>query len=54
MVFDLMEEGGASTRSRPLIERRSRVEALLGGVPDLIRFSRSFDGEDGVRLFNQV
>lgn len=32
MAFDLLEDRGADTRARPLAERRSRLEGLLGGI----------------------
>jgi DNA ligase-1 len=33
VAYDLLEEGGADIRSRPLSERRSRLQALLATVP---------------------
>ena len=32
-AYDLLEEGGADLRARPLSERRARLDALLAGLP---------------------
>jgi DNA ligase-1 len=39
MAFDLLEQGGADLRERPLAERRTRLEALLAGAPSVLRVS---------------
>ncbi|MBL3571257.1 ATP-dependent DNA ligase [Rhodovulum sulfidophilum] len=33
VAYDLLEDGGADLRSRPLAERRARLEQIIAGVP---------------------
>jgi len=44
-VFDLLHLDGRDLRSQSLVERKSQLESLLGGAPELIRFSASIDGD---------
>jgi DNA ligase-1 len=39
MAYDLVEEGGADIRAVPLVERRARLEALLGSGPRALMVS---------------
>lgn len=45
-AFDLLYLDGADLRSLPLLERKSRLEALVEGAGDRVRYSEHFD-EDG-------
>ncbi|HEY4135134.1 MAG TPA: DNA ligase D [Alphaproteobacteria bacterium] len=42
-VFDLLAEGGGDLRELPLSERKARLEALLDGAPNRIRYVSHFD-----------
>ncbi len=39
VLFDLLAEGAEDLRPRPLVERRARLEALLGGAPAALRIT---------------
>jgi bifunctional non-homologous end joining protein LigD len=41
-VFDLLFEGGCDLRSRPLAQRKLRLQALLEDAPDSIRYVEHF------------
>ena len=43
-VFDLLSENGQDLRSRPQVERKQRLEQLLAGAPDRIRYSQHVVG----------
>src|SRR6266508_3032837 len=43
VLFELLAEGAEDLRPRPLVERRARLESLLGGAPDHARHGRRGD-----------
>ncbi|HTI69604.1 MAG TPA: non-homologous end-joining DNA ligase [Candidatus Limnocylindria bacterium] len=52
-IFDLLELDGKSLRRHSLKDRKARLEELLTGVPDPIRYSASLEGPAGP-LLSQV
>jgi len=44
VAYDLIEENGADIRERPLVERRARLETLLGGASGAMRLSERVPG----------
>ncbi len=52
-AFDLLMENGKSLQDKPLEERKERLQALLSGAEDTLRFSASL-GDNAVPLLKKV
>jgi DNA ligase-1 len=52
LAYDLLEDAGADVRAQPLVERRARLEALVGALPGgaAIRMSPIVDARDWAAL----
>jgi len=53
ILFDVLKEGATDLRSRPLTERRARLEKIVGNGTDTIRISRQARG-DGRALMDEA
>ncbi len=53
MAYDLLEVEGEDWRTRPLAERRARLEALLSGTEDKLRVSPAWYADDWATLAAQ-
>ena len=52
-AFDLIEQDGDDLRDRPLIERKRRLNKLIGRAKHAIRFTEHLAG-DGLTVFDHV
>ncbi len=52
-AFDLLHLDGEDLTARPLLERKARLEALLQGAPDNLRYSAHVVGE-GARVYAEA
>jgi bifunctional non-homologous end joining protein LigD len=52
-AYDLLQLNGKDLRKLPLVERKGRLEQILNGAPESIRYSASL-GDDSAKLLKQV
>jgi bifunctional non-homologous end joining protein LigD len=52
-AYDLLRLGGKDLRKLPLVERKTRLEQILKGAPESIRYSASL-GNNATQLLKQV
>jgi DNA ligase-1 len=50
LAYDLLEEGYADVRARPLRERRQRLEVVIAGAPETFGLSQSVETPDWATL----